>query len=119
MASTLLEKGLLYYVGYHVGKTGLPKNKQIMLLSNVFKNNLPSIYNLPQEYLIEWGEPKSPQRLKKLAYSIATFCKNAKKKSKHNMDQAIKDWKDDLEWLYNEYYLPLGFKFKWPDTELW
>lgn len=114
-----LEKYLLPIMGYFVGKDGLSKYQRQRFLSDTFEKELPQIQNISKKYLREWGNPFSPQRLKKIAYSIAILCKNAKKKSKLEITQPLKDWEEDLVWLYKKYYIPLGFSFHWPDTNIW
>jgi len=65
----------------------------------------------------EWNAPKTPWRLKKIAYCLATFTKNAKRRS--NSDsfwQAIEDWESDLAWLKRNFYDGVyNSKFVWPD----
>ena len=65
----------------------------------------------------EWYAPKTPWRLKKIAYCLATFAQNAKRRE--NSDsywQSIEDWEDDLAWLKRNFYDGVyDSKFVWPD----
>lgn len=74
----LVEKGLLKYMGYTVGESkGLPPNQRRTILETVFKYEVPK-FDLSPEYLEQWGEPNSKQRLKKMADSLAAFCRREK-----------------------------------------
>ena len=105
------ELGLLKYMGYHVGKKGMPLATRRAILRNVFEEeHLPEI-NGP-EYMSEWGQPRSLRRLMKMAKSIAAFCRNSKNNPKP-AKKAIQDWEADLEWLRNEFY---EGRVGWPDS---
>ena len=108
------DKGLLSYVGYHVGKSGKSPIERRKILSNVFLSELPNVQN-PQ-YMKEWGQIKSSQRLRKIANSLASFIRNAKRKNEIP-DEAINDWENDLDWLKKKYYRGV-FTFPWPSTEV-
>jgi hypothetical protein len=104
--------GLLDYVGYNVGVTnGKPEVIRHKLLDCVFHNELPNVNN--PEYMEEWAEPESPRRLQKLAETIAALTRNAKRKIEYDYSVAIREWEEDLDYLYNEYYLGY-FHFGWP-----
>lgn len=105
-------EGILGYLGYHVGKTGesSPVRRQ-SLLSRVFEGSLPPI-NGP-EYMEEWGKPDTPSRLRKMAESIASAVKSAKRRSHADYSVAIDHWEQDLQFLYDRYYVG-RFKFHWP-----
>ena len=63
------------------------------------------------------GRPRSSVRLKKMAESIATFCRNGKRRAR-SMELAVVEWEQDLEWLRVTYYVG-RFRFEWPSTEVW
>ena len=108
-------EGLLTFLGYRVGVTqGLAEDARRQIVDLVFGSSLPPI-NGPA-YMREWGVPKSPARLKKLAETLAAFARNAKRKKAANMDNAIDDWERDLRYLYGEYYVG-KFAFAWPRIE--
>ena len=111
-------KGLLHFMGYRVGKTStLTTVERRAILDNVFKNEI-RIGGLSPHYIAEWGQPRSRQRLEKIANSIAAFSRNAQKRRNPSMSQAVADWEDDLQYLWQRYYVPLGFQFQWPYTEV-
>ena len=104
--------GLLKYMGYEVGMKGAPERTRREILRKVFiAEDLPSVNS--QEYMSEWGEAESTQRLMKIANSIATFCRNNKRWSKPSK-KSIAEWESDLAWLRKEIY---GGGFEWPGTE--
>ena len=67
-------------------------------------------------YAQEWGDRKTGPRLKKIADSLATFAKNAKRNSYVNYDVAISEWEADLKYLKKTFYDNWG-GFPWPDVE--
>jgi len=103
-------QGLLSYLGYKVGMQGLPPGQRYKLLSRIFQGPLPLINDAA--YMREWGEPYSEQRLRKLAYSLYQFIKNARNRP-DNMTKAINDWNNDLLYLRKTFY-DGRFVFPWP-----
>ncbi|CAD7519597.1 hypothetical protein [Aeromonas hydrophila] len=104
--------GILQAVGYRVGDKGLFKNQRQKILSEVYNSELPLVES--QLYMNEWGPPKSSQRLYKVAYTIASLVRNAKRKTKADMRRAVSDWEDDLSWLRSKYYVDM--MWDWPST---
>ncbi len=102
----------LHVLGYQVGKNGLPKNQRRALLRVAFEGELPNVGDA--QYMGEWGDPKSPARLKKIANFLSSNCRNQKKKE-HRSEKAIEDWEEDLEWMRMTFYHG-HFMFHWPDT---
>lgn len=108
------EEGPLKRFGYSVGQTGRPRTKRRKALRRAFSRSLDGFPgNFSDDYLREWGAARSGKRLEKIARSIASFCRNAKRR-KNPPIQAIGEWENDLEWLKNELYHPLSFGFNWP-----
>lgn len=108
------QEGLLGHMGYHVGLSGASRSQRQKILERVFKEIwLPKVWS--EEYLDEWGEAESADRLRKIAESIASFAKNMKRKSIGKSEAAIKDWEEDLDWLKVRFYTG-RFRFRWPDT---
>lgn len=107
-------KGLLGYVGYRVGAQGVAPHKRRALLDDVFVLQLPRI--ISEEYMSEWAEPGSSCRLKKLAWSLATFARNAKRNNATRYARAIEEWESDLLHLKKAHY-DSRFKFRWPSTD--
>jgi hypothetical protein len=107
-AAELLKMGLLSQMGYRVGQTrGLRPVERRAILETVFKYELPNT-NLPRWYVEEWGYPKSKERLKKMADSLAAFCRREKKRN-HNV--AASDYEEDLKWLSTKNSIVGGFDF--------
>ena len=110
----LLQIGVLAAMGYHVGNKGLNTSSRHNILQVAFTNAVPFV---EIDNMKKWNAPRTPWRLKKIAYCLATFTKNAKRRS--NSDsfwQAIEDWESDLAWLKRNFYDGVyDSKFVWPD----
>jgi hypothetical protein len=108
------EIGPLRHCGYVVGEKGKLRSIRRAILTRLFGLNVVPNLASPDEVL-EWGEAFSAARLKKMADSIAAFCRNAKRKKRAWMRRAIENYEDDLAWLKKEYYDGrFDRKFKWP-----
>jgi hypothetical protein len=105
--------GILGFMGYRVGQSGHTDRRRRELLDDVFTLTLPRINS--EAYMAEWGAPSSAGRLKKIAYSLATFAKNAKRQGRPSMVESIKDWEADLAYLKQAYY-DSRRKFDWPSS---
>ena len=105
----LLRVGLLKNMGYSVGGHGKSPVERRQILEKVFETKLRK--NMPQDYLDEWGEPRSKERLMKMANTIAALLRNAKNKVNQPVD-AIREWESDLDWLKEKFHKG-GF---WPST---
>lgn len=107
---------MLSYLEYRVGKTaGLSSRERQVILSRVFEGKLPRVFE--PAYMEEWGDPKSARRLKKMAESLAAFARNFKRLDEDKYDEAIRQWEQDLDFLYHAYYLG-RFGFGWPTTDV-
>ena len=116
MAQQWPATGLLKFMGYVVGRTdGEPREVREAILAEIFSGQLPLIVSAA--YMNEWGSPKSAQRLRKMAETIAALTRNAKRRRDSVMDDAIRDWESDLQMLYERYYIG-HFHFAWPATAL-
>lgn len=107
------KQGILSYMGYRVGKTGLSTLERRAKLRQIFSGDLPRIND--KDYMDEWGPAGSPARLKKLAYTIWALANNRSRQSNVNAgdDLAIEHWALDLDYLHDEYYVK-EFGFDWP-----
>lgn len=103
--------GPLKVLGYTVGAGGHGQALRWAILRRVFEGVLPPVF--PADYLSLWGAPGSPRRLSKMAESIASFARSAKRRDAHKLAHAIHDWEIDLRHLYNAYYVG-RFRFDWP-----
>src|SRR5690606_40057528 len=108
-------QGLLSASGYHVGQTrGLTESERREILNFIFfKDTLNEIDN--EGYKEQWGEPKTSDRLKKLADVVATLANNALRK-RGDYSKAIWDWHSDLQYLKKSFYDNCG-GFPWPKLE--
>ena len=107
--------GVLSYVGYNVGVNGQVRSGRQDILQRVFERDLPQVHS-PQ-HMAQWHVAKSAMRLKKIAESIAAFCRNAKRRQRANMQRAIENYQDDLAWLKKSYYDGrFDGSFRWPNT---
>lgn len=112
----LRSEGMLSYLEYRVGKTaGLPAVVRQSILARVFEGKLPRVFDA--EYMRAWGSPGSAQRLRKMAESLAAFARNAKRSDEDRLDEAIRQWEQDLEFLHDTYYVG-RFGFGWPTTSI-
>lgn len=108
-----LSEGLLGFFGYHVGRTnGLADGKRRRLLREIFLAAVPPVF--PRDYLESCGKPESSARLRKMAHIIASLARNFKRRQSEKFDDAIADWEQDLNYLYETYYVG-KFKFDWPE----
>lgn len=106
-------EGMLGYLGYRVGLTnGATPFTRHKILDAAFLAVLPPI-NEPS-YVRDWGKEGTAGRLRRLAYEIARFAQNGKRKRSADMSSAVADWEADLRYLYREYYVG-KFGFGWPD----
>jgi hypothetical protein len=104
-------EGILGYLGYHVGKTGEQSSaRRQALLARVFEGALPPI-NGP-DYMREWHRSGSAIRLEKMAVSIASLVRSAKRRDA-DYSVAIEHWEEDLKFLHRAYYIG-RFGFDWP-----
>ena len=106
----LPDEGVLKNNGYKVGKTGKRREERRRILTKVFTTKLDIVDSL--QYMNQWDNPSSGNRLKKMADSIASFARSAKKRN-NPPEQAIEDWEEDLDWLKMTYYIG-RFSFDWP-----
>lgn len=110
------EVGLLKASGYVVGSSeGKKTDERWRILNWVFLCDELKGVDDPY-YAEEWGTPKSSLRLQKMANSLAAFARNAQR-SPNDMRVAIKEWKEDLDYLYHTFYTQ-WHKFPWPHIEV-
>jgi hypothetical protein len=112
-AAAWMELGPLKALGYTVGQEGEPPSVRRAILRRVFEGVIPPVF--PRAYLMQWGEPSSPARLHKMADSIASFTRSAKRRDAVALREAIADWEMDLAHLRNAFYVG-RFGFAWPTT---
>jgi hypothetical protein len=106
----MVGEGMLKEMGYRVGRNGLSAPIRQAMLTQVFTRSLPPIF--PKPYMQQWGDNGSARRLHKIADCLAAFARNAARLP-GNYDEAISDWKEDLEYLHDTHYVG-QFGFGWP-----
>ncbi|MAH14845.1 MAG: hypothetical protein CMN65_03695 [Sphingomonadaceae bacterium] len=107
-------EGFLSYLGYHVGESSdLTDHARRAILRRTFKMVLPPLES--PDYVKSWGPPSSPARLKKMAHSLASFARSAKRRSSASFALAISEWEADLAMLREEFYVA-KFGFGWPQV---
>jgi len=93
------ENGMLAAFGYHVGKTSaLDTFARRTILDDIFSIQLPPLVSA--QYMQEWAEPRTPTRLKKLAYTLAALTRNEKRRG---LTVAPSERESDFAYLYSEY----------------
>lgn len=111
------DKSPLSRLGYKTGRKGASKSKRRSVLRKVFELDLSSFPpGFSDDYLNEWGPIKSGVRLERMAIQLAAPCRSFRKKT-GDYSLAISQREDDLAWLKEECYHPLGYTFSWPSTE--
>ncbi|PBB39603.1 hypothetical protein CK221_01930 [Mesorhizobium sp. WSM3868] len=107
-------EGMLSYLEYHVGRShDLAPKVRRAILERIFRGKLPTVFS--KGYMDQWGEPQTSRRLQKTAECIAAFARNSKRRDDDRLDQAIREWEADLDWLFDEFYVG-HFRFAWPTT---
>ncbi len=108
--------GMLKFLGYSVGVNGEMKATRQSILRDLFQMpQLPKVDN--QSYVDAWGSAESSARLKKMAHSIAAFCRAARRRDEDALSVAIDEWEEDLAWLKTTFYDgKFDGQFQWPQT---
>lgn len=106
--------GLLTKMGYRAGSKAPPRSERRAILRRILEDPKLPEFNSPV-YIAKWGKARSAVRLRKLANSIATFCRNGKRRRTNPPKKAIAHWEEDLAWLNKEFYSG-RFAFEWPGT---
>ena len=97
---------MLSLLGYHVGETlTLHPSIRESILQYAFEHHLPPVGDVA--YFDEWGEPRGARRLQKLANTLASLARNAKRRDPLTLSRAISEWEQDLMFLYEQYYVHL------------
>lgn len=105
--------GLLGKMGYKVGKSGKGKYTRRGILHRAFQTEAGNWLPI-EEQAEEWGEPRSEERLQKIANSLSAFARNAKRREDPSLETAISHWVEDLQYLKERFYSP-RYSFDWPN----
>ncbi len=109
------KEGILSFMGYRVGFSGVPSGNRRDILDFVYNEMLPRVNS--HEYMAQWSSPKTGRRLRKMANTIAALSRNAKRNQFADMSAAIADWEADLEYIKRQYYVG-KYDFIWPLTHI-
>tara|TARA_Y100000816_G_C25979713_1_gene511478 strand:+ start:297 stop:917 length:621 start_codon:yes stop_codon:yes gene_type:complete len=116
------EDGLLLFYGYRVDKKNAkPSNEREIILSDIYENEILSTAKkkFDTAYIAKFGEPKTGQRLKQIASTIASFARNAKRRKTHDFSFAINNWENDLATLKSNFYDGVyDLEFLYPSTSI-
>ena len=93
------ENGVLSMVGYKDGNEGEKTSIRRKLLDFIIIENLPPVGS--PAYMAEWGEKMSKERYRKLHRVIRVLASSGK--TLGNMDKAVIEWEEDLEYLENHW----------------
>jgi hypothetical protein len=112
MDFAMADQSPLSVLGYRVGKTsGLSEDERRCILDYAFANRLPPIES--PAYMAEWGPPRTPDRLRRIAEHLAQTFKMFRSKSPTVYSVALGQWRDDLVYLRRTYY-ERKFGWIWP-----
>jgi hypothetical protein len=105
------DDGMLKAMGYHVGQTK-PVREPLrrLILQRIVDGALPPVET--PDYVGQWGEPGSSDRLAKLARTLANLAFNEERRGR-SAEGAYGQRKADLNFLYDQYYVG-KFDFVWP-----
>lgn len=104
--------------GYTVGRTkGWPQERRRSFLSDFMTMDLPDI--VERTFGCRYGGPLSVTRLQEVASLISALCSLAQRRDPIINEEAIRDWKEDLEFLRITFYEGHDLKFvPWPRIRL-
>jgi hypothetical protein len=110
------KEGLLSVFGYHVGLSStLSVLGRRAILDRVYRTPLGP--DNPRHIRAEWGAPSTSQRLRKLANTIASLTRHAKRNRFGSYGVAIQEWEEDLYYLYVQHYIG-RYAFPWPRSAM-
>jgi hypothetical protein len=93
---------MLATLGYHVGSvSGERTSVRRKILSRVLEEQLPMVGS--PAYTYEWGTPNSAKRYQKLVHVFESQINNPANHNKPNMEKAMIEWREDLEWVRKTY----------------
>lgn len=109
-----IEESPLKAMGYTVGKIrGLPVTSRKKILERAYSGNLPFVHS--DEYMLDWGEPRTRRRLWRIAHHLAWLANSWKRLPNHRV--AVSDWKNDIDMLEKQFFKP-WMRFAWPKVKV-
>lgn len=104
---------LLAFMGYHTGKDGVSRERRRRILDRIYFNNLPK--DCAPLLLSSWGKRIPEERLRLLAETLSYVCLNRENQLDPEALIAVRELKEDLEYLRRMYYYP-SFNYAWPSV---
>ena len=98
------EQGVLSVVGYKVGNEGEKTPFRRQLLDYIMTDTLPFVGS--PAHMAEWGEKLTRSRYIKLHRVIRVLASSGR--TMGNMDKAVSEWEDDLEYLEEKWALKVN-----------
>ena len=92
---------MLATLGYRVGVNGERTPVRRKILSRALEGQLPLVGS--PAYAYEWGTPNSTKRYQKLVHFFESQINNPANHNKPNMEKAMIEWCEDLEWVRKTY----------------
>lgn len=96
-------QGILKDMGYRVGKNGLSLTQRRQILHRTFQVQLVAPLTMPTDYIAEWGDRCSYARFTKMDKVLGGLAAKAERKTKNDMSEAIRNWREDQAWLRQTY----------------
>ena len=93
------KNGILSVIGYKVGNEGEKTSVRRKMLDYIMSETLPPVAS--PAYMAEWGDTLSKDRYRKLHRVLRVLAINGA--SMVNMDKAVSEWEDDLEYIENKW----------------
>lgn len=109
------KESLLSYMGYRTGMRGADEESRRDILDFVYAQEVPNVNSA--EYMKKWGRPRTGQRLRQMAVSLANFVKNEKRRDPFAYALSIEEREADLAYLKAKYYAG-RYDFVWPRTDV-
>lgn len=108
----------LAILGYTCSEGGPDDLARQRILTRAFRDRLPA--GTATKYVMSWGVPGGPERLKGIANLLADRCRDEKRAVNHGVrssSDAIGKWERDLSWLRQTFWHG-SLKFAWPETQV-
>ena len=107
----------LSLLGYKTGRgSNLSVKERREVLREAFNEELPEISDDQEidteQYMAQWGSPKTPRRLWRLARHLSG--QYHAKKNNPSQRYAVADWRSDLHWMRDHLYDEAHHTFSWP-----
>lgn len=91
--------GMLATLGYHVGINGVANKKRRTFLDFIMEHHLPFVQS--PAYVLEWGEPLTRTRYRKLTQTISHLIDT--KTYVDGNEKAVIEWTEDLVYLQEKW----------------